>query len=74
MTFTVVAGTFYEDGGKNFKYISEPFDTREAAVRDFQKVRFYPFAYIENDEDEPEVDPFEEDRLVETYRDPSIRE
>lgn len=74
MTFTVVAGTYCSDGDKCFKYISKPFDTREAAVRDFQKVRFYPFAYIENDDDEPEVDPFEEDDLVESYRDPHIRE
>lgn len=25
-------------------------------------------------EDEPEIDPFEEDYLVESYRDPNIRE
>lgn len=46
-SFTVVAGKYESDGSRNYKYVSEPFATRQEAEADLARFAGYPFAEIE---------------------------
>lgn len=44
--FTVIAGK-HDDQEPNYKYISEEHATLDEAIKDYDRVSTYPWAYIE---------------------------